>query len=101
MHKNSEQIHGLLHTPRRATHRKHQGPGQVERPDQQNARLDIDQWEVWSGVSHALAAASIVSMPVRSVGSITGAKFGAWLTGSSSSLPAFSVAAYWSGSMPP
>src|SRR6185369_14096711 len=44
--------------------------------------------EAAAGQIQAPTAASIASTPVRRVGSITGAKFGAWLAGSSSSLPA-------------
>src|SRR6186997_307452 len=57
--------------------------------------------EAAAGQIQAPAAASIASTPVRRVGSITGAKFGAWLAGSSSSLPASFAFSYVAGSMPP
>ena len=56
---------------------------------------------VSSPTNHTPAAASIASMPARRVGSVTGAKSGEWLTGSSFNLPAFSACANVSGSMPP
>jgi hypothetical protein len=52
-------------------------------------------------VSQALAAASIASMPVRSVGVITGANSGEWFDGSSFRLPVLSASANFFGSMPP
>jgi hypothetical protein len=56
--------------------------------------IHADQRFASSPASHALAAASIASIPTRRVGLMTGANSGEYLDGSSFKRPAFSACAY-------
>lgn len=102
----AEQIQTPLDPGERAAERKGDGADPVEAFDQKAAQHPLRQAPFGQAFASSVssqtqAAVSSASMPVRSVGSITGAKFGAWFDGRLSSVPAFSAAANTALSVPP